>query len=174
MENETSAEYWIENLSLFKHPEGGYYREIYRSEELISREHLPERYSGTRAFATSIYFLLKSDDFSAFHKILSDEIWTIIDGCTTEIFCISEGGSLVKHLLGKNVKSGELPQILINKNTWFGAKLIEKNSFILVNCFVSPGFSFDDFELAKRKNLISRYPLHKDIIIRLTPPDFVL
>ncbi|OQX73177.1 MAG: hypothetical protein B6D61_12830 [Bacteroidetes bacterium 4484_249] len=65
-----TAKYWIDKLNLKKHPEGGYFREIYRSNEFINKKNLPDRYSSFRSFSTSIYFLLKSSEFSAFHSNL--------------------------------------------------------------------------------------------------------
>ena len=168
MEKIHTAEYWIEHLGLTNHPEGGYFKEIYRSKEQISNDHLPQRYSSARAFGTSIYYLLRNDDFSAFHRILSDEIWTIIDGSSSEIFCIDEVGELEKIVLGKEAEKGEVPQAVISKNTWFGARIIEPNSFILVSCYVAPGFDFADFELAKREKLAALYPDHEDIVSALT------
>lgn len=75
-----NARQWIERLELIKHPEGGYYKETYRAEETIAKNHLPERFSGNRSFSTAIYFLLKEGDFSAFHRIKQDELWHFYDG----------------------------------------------------------------------------------------------
>ena len=75
------AEYWIEKLKLLPHPEGGYYKETYRSEEIINRDHLSQRFKGQRNISTSIYYLLQSGQISKLHRIKSDEIWHFYDGC---------------------------------------------------------------------------------------------
>ena len=68
------AEQYIKQLQLKKHPEGGYYKEVYRSGERILPTHLPKRYKSSRNFSTSIYFLLEGRQFSAFHLLQSDEL----------------------------------------------------------------------------------------------------
>ena len=84
------AKYLIEKLNLVKHPEGGHYAEVYRSEEFINKDHLPERYNSQRSFSTSIYFLLESDDFSAFNRVNSDEIWHFYAGTALTLFIIND------------------------------------------------------------------------------------
>ena len=76
----SSAKYWIEKLNFEKHPEGGWFKEVYRSEEVIPKKSLPEYFPGSRNISTSIYYLLEGDDFSAFHRIKSDEIWHYYEG----------------------------------------------------------------------------------------------
>ena len=70
-----NAEYWIQNLKLQPHAEGGFYREIFRSSVDVDQKHLPVGYDGSRRLATSIYFLLRSGDVSRFHRLKSDELW---------------------------------------------------------------------------------------------------
>jgi predicted cupin superfamily sugar epimerase len=166
MERIHSADYWVQKLGLQPHPEGGYYKEIYRGTEGIEKENLPVRYSGARPFATAIYYLLQGNDLSAFHRIQSDEIWVYIDGRSANIYSITGDGKLNKEVLGTG--EGAIPQIIIPKLTWFAANLVDKNSFILVSCFVAPGFDFSDFELADREKMLQLYPLHKDIIEKFT------
>jgi len=165
---EQKAKYWIEKLSLLKHPEGGYYKEVYRSEETILQSSLPFRFKGERCFSTSIYFLLESDDFSAFHRILSEEIWHFYKGCSLTLYVISEFGNLSLLQLGDNPDKGEQLQIIIPRNTWFAAKINANNSFTLLGCTVSPGFNFNDFELADRSNLLNEFPQHEEIIKKFT------
>ncbi len=166
MERIHSAEYWIQKLGLQPHPEGGYYKEIYRSTEDIAAGNLPERYSGARSFATSIYYLLHENDISAFHRIQSDEIWSYIDGSAANIYSLTADGQLHKEILGTG--EGAVPQIIIPKQTWFAADLVHKQSFVLVSCFVAPGFDFTDFELAQRNELLKLFPQHEAIIRQMT------
>lgn len=162
------ADYWIDKLNLLKHPEGGYYKEVYRSDEKIDHTALPKRYSGDRSYSTSIYFLLKSDDFSSFHRIESDETWHFYHGSALDLFVIDNTGTLVRHQLGSRPESGELLQLTIKRNQWFGGRVIDKNSYSLLGCTVAPGFDFDDFELAERRQLTSDFPQHARTIEALT------
>lgn len=163
-----NAEYYIKKLGLQKHPEGGWFKEIYRSDEKIKNEHLPERYSGSRHHSTSIYFLLTSDTFSAFHRIKSDELWHFYNGSPLTVYMIDEAGNYSEIILGSNLDAGEVYQCIIPKGVWFGAKVNAPDSFCLVGCTVAPGFHFDDFELGKREALISKFPESAELITLLT------
>jgi predicted cupin superfamily sugar epimerase len=162
-----AAEYWIDKLGLKHHPEGGYFKEVYRADEEIVQSALPERYSGKRSFATSIYFLLTGKQFSAFHRIKTDETWHFYHGLGLELFLLTHNGSLEKHLMGPEYESGERFQITIPRDHWFAARTTSKDGYALVGCTVSPGFHFEDFELADRKILLQEYPQHTDIINEL-------
>ena len=165
--NKKAKEY-IQKLQLKSHPEGGYYKEIYRAGELILPDHLPKRYNSSRAFSTSIYFLLEGNQFSSFHRLKSDELWHFYDGSTLIIYTIDEKGELKKIKMGKESNEGEFFQIQIKQNIWFGAELHDQSSFALIGCTVAPGFEFADFELGKRDMLFNLYPEHKNIIKKLT------
>jgi predicted cupin superfamily sugar epimerase len=159
------ARYYIDKLDLKKHPEGGYYREIYRAGEMYFTETIPARKLNKKNISTSIYFLLSGKDKSLFHRLKSDEIWHFYDGCDVLLWLIDEKGNLNQIRVGKE---SEVFQFVISHNTWFAAELTDKNSFALVGCTVSPGFDFKDFELAKRNDLLNKYPSHKKIIIKFT------
>lgn len=163
------AAYWIARLKLARHPEGGYYRETYRSGETVAAGVLPQRYTeGERAFSTAIYFLLSGDDFSAFHRLKSDEIWHFHTGSTLTIHVIDAEGSYHAQRLGAGGGDGETWQTVVRAGSWFGAELEEQDSFALVGCTVAPGFDFRDFEMADRCALVRAYPGHRRIIERLT------
>jgi len=157
-----NANYYITNLNLEKHPEGGYFKEIYRSDEIISID------NRKRNVGTSIYYLLESRDVSHFHRLKSDEIFHYHDGSPLEIYILDADGELTRKVLGLDVKKGECPQIIISRGSIFGAEVIKKNSFTLVGCTVFPGFSFEDFELLDRRYLINQYPDHEELISKLT------
>ena len=159
---------YIKKLQLKPHHEGGYYKELYRAGELILPDHLPNRYGSSRAFSTSIYFLLEGNQVSTFHRLKSDELWYFYDGSSLIIYTIDKDSRLEKIKLGKNSPEGETFQVQIKHNNWFGAELFDKSSFALVGCTVSPGFEFDDFESGNRKELIKRYPHLKETIIKLS------
>jgi len=160
------AKTYIKKLGLKKHPEGGYYKEVYRSGEIILPEHLPIRYKKSRAFSTSIYFLMEGKQFSYFHKLQSDELWHFYDGSCVLIYIINPIGELSVKKLGR-ADEGEL-QLTIEKQNWFAAELEDKKSFALFGCTVSPGFEFDDFARGERDILIKKFPDHKHLIKRLT------
>lgn len=159
---------WINRLELQPHPEGGYFKEIYRAEGIISQPNLPIRFSGGRTYSTAIYYLLKSGDFSSLHRLDSDEQWFHIDGSALTIHSIDPKGNYTKHHIGKNLDAGEFPHAIVLHGNWFGGTVDDPNSFSLVGCVVAPGFDFDDFELAKRNDLIKQFPQHKEIIEKLS------
>ncbi|OJJ17462.1 hypothetical protein BKI52_26690 [marine bacterium AO1-C] len=163
-----TAQYFIEKLDLNAHPEGGYYKETYRADGTIPQVTLPGGYTGDRNYATSIYFLLDSDTFSAFHRIRSDELWHFHAGTALNLYIIDIQGKLTTIKVGSNLDNREQLQAIIPANSWFAAQVIEANSFTLVGCTVAPGFDFDDFELANRDELKTMFPQHNELITNLT------
>ena len=85
-----SAEYWVSHLNLQPHPEGGFYKETYRSKESIPENGLSGEFKGSRNFSTAIYFLLRSKDRSLFHRIRSDELWHFHDGSSLTIYILEK------------------------------------------------------------------------------------
>ena len=162
-----TAEYWIGQLKLEKHPEGGCFSEHYRSSELISRSALPERFSGDRVFSTCIYFLLTRGEFSAFHRIQQDEIWHFYDGASLYIHIIEPDGGYRKSILGCEPESGAFPQVIVPAGAWFAAEPAENTDFCLCGCTVAPGFDFADFEMPGAETLIAQFPNHSSLLERL-------
>ncbi len=154
-----TAKDWIELLRLVKHPEGGYYRETYRSSGLIE---LPS-FTGARAVSTAIYFLLPASEVSALHRIKSDELWHFYAGQALTIHCIAADGRATTIAL-----NADNPQAVVPAGCWFGATV--ENEYALVGCTVAPGFDFCDFEMARQPALMTKYPQHRQIIERLTKP----
>ena len=164
----SKAKYYIQKFQLNKHPEGGYYREVYRSGEII-RIDSPKK-NLKRNISTSIYFLLEGSQISKFHRLKSDELWHFYDGGSIRVYVIDENGKLSIITLGKKTEDGELFQTVIKKNSWFAAEVINKRSFTLIGCTVSPGFDFSDFELATREFLLTSFPKHQNLILKFTKP----
>ena len=162
-----SAKDWIDQLALVPHPEGGYYREVYRAAENISKKALPDRYSGDRSLSTAIYYLLEAVDFSAFHRVNSDEGWHMYAGGALEIFIIHPDGHGEIKVLGR-AGEGTIPMHVIPYGSWFAAKPADGTTFTLVGCTVTPGFDFADFELADRDQLKQDFPQHAAWIDNLT------
>lgn len=152
----------IEKLELLPHPEGGWYRETYRSAETMTTKN-----GAKRNVCTAIYFLLEGKDKSHFHRIDSDETWFFHSGEALEIVMI-EGGNLRKVLLGNDILKGEMPQFTIAAKTWFAASIKSGIGFSLVSCTVAPGFDFADFELAERAKLITGFPELEKVITDFT------
>jgi uncharacterized protein len=162
-----SITYWIDKLNLLPHPEGGFYKETYRSAEQLAADALPARYGGARNYSTAIYFLLRSQDKSVFHRIKSDEIWHHYQGDTLLIYVLTEKGLDVLRL-GCNPENGDQLQVVVPANCWFGARVEKPDTFTLAGCTVAPGFDFRDFEMATRTELINQFPLQEEIIVTLT------
>ncbi|QMU29716.1 cupin domain-containing protein [Adhaeribacter radiodurans] len=148
----------IRRLKLQPHPEGGFYRETYRS-----NQSLVNNQGQNRNVSTAIFYLLQDNYKSAFHRILSDELWFFHQGLTVEIVIIQDG-QLTSVLLGNDFEKGEIPQAIIPANTWFAAKIKNRTGYSLISCTVAPGFDFADFELAEKEKLLQQFPHLKDAI----------
>lgn len=159
-----TAEYWIQNLNLQPHTEGGFYREVYRCSIEVENNVLPTGYDGSRRLATSIYFLLRSGDVSRFHRLRSDELWYYHSGSAVKIVIIDQEGNKSTKMLGLKVEKAEQLQVLIPAGSIFGAEILEENSYGLCGCMVSPGFEFSDFSVFDKEDLIQAYPKHADLI----------
>src|SRR5579871_1804739 len=90
------ARLWIESLQLESHPEGGYFCQTYRSSLMLPRSALPPGFSGGRSASTAIYFLLDGSDFSAFHRLRSDELWHHYAGGTLLVHVIDPGALILR------------------------------------------------------------------------------
>lgn len=163
-----SKEDLIHKLELKPHPEGGYYKETYRSADYIPNDVLSNAFNSDRAVSTCIYFLLTSENFSAFHRINQDEIWHHYYGAAIKIHMISEDEEYTSVVVGKDFYNGEIPQYVVKAKTWFAAEIPAKDSFALVGCTVAPGFDFEDFQLPSRQFLTELFPEHQLVITRLT------
>ena len=150
----------VKKLGLEEHPEGGYFKQTYRSDTIVN----VEGYGGPRNISTAIYYMLVGGQFSAFHRIRSDEIWHHYAGDSITLYAINDGGKMSKIKIGKN----GTPQAVIKAGTWFAAALDNKRSYCLLGCTVSPGFDYRDWELGKRNELVRMYPQHRALIERYT------
>ncbi|GAA0879276.1 cupin domain-containing protein [Algoriphagus jejuensis] len=151
----------IEKLRMTAHPEGGFYAETYRSNQEL------ETANGERNLATSIFFLLRSQDVSHFHRIQSDELWFWHEGSPLAVHTLGEKGHQILKL-GPVDQAGTSPQQLVAANTIFGSTVDEPDSYALVSCVVAPGFDFRDFELFEAKDLLPLFSEASEIIEKLT------
>jgi predicted cupin superfamily sugar epimerase len=164
----SGAKLWIDGLQLRRHPEGGWFRETYRCEEVVAGASLPPRFRGDRAFSTAIYFLLDGEDFSALHRIKQDEVWHFYDGSAVTLHVIDSEGTYSTIKVGRDHRAGEVPQAVAKAGCLFGATVNDTRSYALVGCTVAPGFDFADFEMPGREELCGLYPRHRQVIERLT------
>jgi uncharacterized protein len=145
-------------LNLEPHPEGGWFRETYRSEAQMA---------GGRAVSTGIYYMLSAGHRSALHRIDADELWHHYEGIPLRIHVFDENGYRVL-LLGSLDTEGASPQHLVKAGAWFGAECGKDSGYVLVGCTVAPGFEFERFELASQPDMIKRWPEQASVIRRLT------
>jgi predicted cupin superfamily sugar epimerase len=163
---EDNIKYWVDKLHLTAHPEGGFYREIYRSEETLDCGCLDINITGQRNLSTAIYYLLTKGDFSAFHRIKSDEIWHFYAGDSLQLHIIYPDGKYETKIVGNTPFTDDEPFALVPKACWFAAKSL--GEYTLVGCTVAPGFAFEDFELAEGEVLIKKYPQLQGVITLFT------
>ncbi len=111
--------------------------------------------------------MLETGEVSHFHRLTSDEMWYYHDGQPLTIYMITPEGELITKQLGLDIEKGEVPQVLVPKGYIFGSSM-NNDGFALVGCMVAPAFTFDDFELFERRDLLNMYPNLEDIIKKLT------
>lgn len=154
----------IERLGLTPHPEGGYYREVYRS---ASNVRTLDHRGLERSAGTAVYFLLADGDFSAFNQVQgADELWHLYAGGPLEIHVIQQSGHTVQ-LLSSDLDRGE-PFVVVPAGGWQAARLAPGAAWALCGCTVAPGFDFADFALSRADALLALHPEHEDIINALT------
>jgi len=164
----SGARFWIEELGLAPHPEGGWFRETYRAAESVPAGGLPPRYGGPRAFSTSIYFLLASGQASRLHRLASDEVWHFYAGGPLRFHVFGEGGTYRIFLLGCDARRGQSLQAVLPGSATFGAEVVGGRSYALCGCTVAPGFEFADFAFGRRDQLLDRFPRQRAVIERLS------
>ena len=160
-----TANEWIERLGLMPHPEGGWFKEVYRSHERIAPDALPDRFEDSRVFSTAIYFLLNAGEVSRLHRIRQDEVWHFYDGEPLELHRIRPDGERIVTLVGRTQEA--LPLAVVPAGDFFGARAIGEG-YSLVGCTVAPGFEFADFEMPSRDELYQQFPQHGELIQELT------
>ncbi len=163
-------QYWQRCLALQPHPEGGYYREFYRS---LGRMALPQ---GERHYSTAIYYLLVGTQISRLHRLQSDEVWHFYQGVGLWVHELTPAGDHHIHRLGIDPVQDYRPQVVIPAGHWFCAEVsplatgeVDHDRACLVGCTVSPGFEFADFEIGDRATLLAEYPQYQAFIERFTP-----
>ena len=160
--------YWVEKLELLPHPEGGFYKEVYRPDEKIPAGALPDRFKGDRILGSGIYFLIHHQNFSAFHRLQGDELWHFYAGDTVSLHLIHPDGRYELRQVGNDLEIGAAFQVKVPALCWFAASVDAPDGYALVGCTMAPGFDFEDFEMAERESLTSTFPRHRSLIERFT------
>ena len=171
-----SAEELIAHLQMEKIPdEGCWFALTYRSADPLSAATLPLRYgSAARVAGSSIYALVTNTDFSAMHRLLTDEIWHFYAGEPLELLLLhpDERGEII--ILGPDLLAGQHPQFMVPHGTWMGARPLSKSpaAYTLFGNTLAPGFAYTDFEIGWRDELQNAYPKFTNKITDLTREEF--
>ena len=130
------ADRLIALLDLAPHPEGGFYRETFRDAR-----------AGGRAHSTAIYFLLRAEQSSGWHRVDATEVWHWYAGGPLELqIADGDGSTVITIVLGNDFARGERPQVAVPAHAWQRARPL--GTYTLAGCTVAPGFEFSKFELA--------------------------
>lgn len=146
-----NAEETVRRLGLLPHPEGGFYRETFRSPHLL---HLPD--GRVRSASTAIHYLLPAGARSAWHRVTADEVWHHYDGGALRLYRLG---------MGEVRLSAEEPQAAVPAGVWQAAE--PEDQAVLVGCTVAPGFDFADFTLGTAEELLREFPADAALIRRL-------
>jgi uncharacterized protein len=156
--------------------EGAWFSVTYTSEDVFDGAMLPPRYAGRpHAAGGAIVVVVTPRDFSAMHRLKTDEVWHFYSGTPLELLLLYPDGSGRRVTLGTNVLGGELAQVVVPKGVWLGAAPISSTarSFSFVGTQMAPGFDSGDFEIGYRDELVRRYPAFAESIGRLTRAEFI-
>lgn len=155
----------IKSLNLVPLPgEGGYFRETFKSAEMLIGSCLPQFYKQERSLTTCIYYMITRESFSAMHALPTEEIWHFYLGNPVEQLQLLPDGTGRKIRIGSNILEGHQPQVIVPAKAWQGTRLVEGGEFALFGTTMSPGFEFQDYTPAIKEDLIKQYPLFKNEI----------
>ena len=162
------AEKIINRFALKPHPEGGFFKEVYRSTQHVRHPGVPAGENAERVCGTLIYYMLVGDRFSAFHRVRwTDEIWHLYAGGPIELHLIDTDGHYHAKTLTTALGDGE-PTALVPAGHWQAARVAPGSSWAFGGCSVAPGFEYADFEMPSATALIEAFPQHEAIIRTLT------
>jgi uncharacterized protein len=149
--------------------EGGFFREVWRSERQVSGEELGPSYGSARSLGTAIYYLLTPDTVSALHSLPSEEIFHFYLGDPVRMLQLApeEDGRVIE--LGADLAAGQQPMVVVPGGVWQGCHLLDGGEFALMGTTVAPGFDYLDYSHGDRRQLCAQYPGHQSLITHLTP-----
>ncbi|CAN5652494.1 cupin domain-containing protein [soil metagenome] len=148
--------------------EGGFFKEVFRSSEILSQSTLPARYVSDKSTMTAIFYMLEPSTFSAFHRLKSDEIYHFYLGHPVHLVLLNLDGSILQITLGPDILAGHHLQYAVPKDVWQASSLAPGGNFALMGCTVAPGFDFDDYEHGDWQSLLRQYPAHHAMIMKLS------
>jgi hypothetical protein len=170
------AQQLIQHFKMEKIPaEGPWFTVTYRSDDLLDAQSLPARYQGKRVAGTAIYAVQTKEDFSALHKLATDEIWHFYGGHPLEMLLLYPDGHGQIVVIGSDVVKSQHPQFVVPRDVWQGSRPMgaEPETYSFFGNTLAPGFEFDDFEMGYRDELQEKYPEFASYIARLTRAEFV-
>lgn len=160
-----TAQEVIKRLELIPLPEeGGFYRETFRSQVFVKSP--SGDFPDGRIASTAIFYLVTPTDFSALHRISSEEVFHFYAGDPVEMIQIDENSQLSKITMGSDFMNGQQLQVVVPRGVWQSLRLKEGGKWALLGTTVAPGFEFIDFEVAKKDALIEQHPNHCELIMR--------
>jgi predicted cupin superfamily sugar epimerase/quercetin dioxygenase-like cupin family protein len=150
--------------------EGCWFAVTYVSADRLAPGALPARYATARVAGTAIYALVTREDFSALHRLATDEIWHHYVGDPIELFLLKPDGSAETVILGPDFKAGQHPQFTVPAGVWMAARPRRDHpeAYALFGCTLAPGFDYADYEPGHRADLQARYPAHAALIAAFT------
>jgi predicted cupin superfamily sugar epimerase len=149
--------------------EGGYFRQTYRASEQVVAMALPGRYTGTRSLGSAIYYLLHGAEFSALHRLQSDEVYHFYLGDPVEMLLLYPDGRHSVEILGPDLEQGQHLQLVVPHDVWQGSRLQAASNWALLGTTMVPAYQQEDFELGDRAALLRQYPQARALIEVLTP-----
>jgi len=149
-------------------PEGGYFVETARANELIESSALPSRYGRTKALYTSILYLLTADTKSLLHRLPTDEIFHFYLGDPVEMLQLCPDGTGKTVILGHDLAAGQQIQLTVPRGVWQGTHMLAGGRWALLGTTMAPGFDPSDYKAGVRDDLAQRYPEYRELIITLT------
>lgn len=154
-----AAEELVRALSLAPHPEGGFFKETFRSRVTLQTP------KGPRAAMTAIHYLLPAGAFSGFHRVSSDEVWHHVQGDALELHLLDDAGTYTVHRLDASLANSAVDHVVVPAGVWQAARpAASTKGYALVSCDVAPGFDFVDFEMAKAEQLLPLCPARAELI----------
>lgn len=149
-------------------PEGGFFRETYRSDEMVAEGAWQGRGSGPRCASTAIYYLLTPGTTSLLHRLRSDEVFHFYMGDPAVMTQFWPDGRAERVVFGHDLNVGQAVQAVVPRGVWQGMRLVEGGAWALLGCTVAPGFDYADFELADRGDFLRAYPEWSEDVLALT------
>lgn len=149
-------------------PEGGFFRETYRSKWIVPAEHLPEGVQGARSLGTAIYYLITPESFSTLHRLPGTEVFHFYVGDPVEMLQLHANGEAQIVTLGQDIAKGHQPQVVVRGGVWQGCRLADKGQWALMGTTMCPAFDYADYETGNCNELIGQYPDMADAIRKYT------